>query len=251
MQEHLGFTSRTESFQRLQNSLTETFIQPGGVRIEHYAAPQGFGWGRQTNDKTVAARCHHRMREPDLQESFVARLQGFFAQESNLTAGFARTDEQLYLGVVPQFLCKLWQVAKVNVEQGSGFIAARFGDYTAADQLMFIDAGNVQRGAGTGRNALQLLVVVLQPAYSSAYAFRQAHNLIPELQAAVEQGSGHDCAESGQGKHPVNRQSRSTQIGFGRQVFKQVLQTPEKIGNTGACAGGDFEDRSVFEAGVL
>ena len=36
LQEHLGFTSRTESFQRLQNSLTETFIQPGGVRIEHY-----------------------------------------------------------------------------------------------------------------------------------------------------------------------------------------------------------------------
>lgn len=147
--------------------------------------------------------------------------------------------------------------ADAGIEGTRGLEAAGGREDLATSELVAVDAGEVDGGAGAGERLGGVLAMGLQAAHSGGRPPRHCLEGLADVEAAVEEGAGDDGAEAGHGEDAVDAEAGAADVaGGGGGVEGGVEGGAELVeAGVGVCPfgalrrDGDADDGAASEAG--
>ncbi len=139
--------------------------------------------------------------------------------------------------------------AYAGIEGAGGLEAAGGREDLAAAELVAVDAGEVDGGAGAGECLGGLLAVGLEAADAGGGATGDCFEGVTDVEAAVEEGAGDDGAEAGHGEDAVDAEAGAADVAGGGGGVEGGVEGGAEVIEAGVRDGGDSNDGGAGEAG--
>src|ERR1700721_1210784 len=121
----------------------------------------------------------------------------------------------------------------------------------AGGDFSYLDAGEVQRHAARCVGFADCFAVNLDAAYADATVLGLQMNGVSHMQAAGLERAGDDCAKAAHGEGTIQGKAEDGVRTASRHARRELREGPLESRDSRAGAGGDSDDGSIFEEGVL